>query len=639
MVLEITITKGTEVAPLEEEISDSFPCPEGDIFSLPTKDEIVNAFNDILELPGKMMGKLQEKKAEREKRIAELYKKLEEVETEEERLAILKQIEEEEHYIRTQLEGVLQKEIDEVVKTITEFVEGLADILSPYWSKDGLTRDWKKEAKDAFEELLQEFHLYVPTKIAELISALVPISFTINVLGIEINILKLVTDPAYQKEIQEKISGIDFDLQIKEKFKELKEINEKIKKLEEELADPDISIEDHVQKTEEIEKLEEQRKKLLGEIDIIYDLKDGFIDKFWQLVPEEFRQFDGEFGSAVDNKAKAKIIWKWIKKEIKEWLQNWYTKAIETLIGIFDKIWDLLSLPELPIQQLLDIMTFDVKEFIENAIKSLKEKWEKLKKQLGSDIRKLKKEIKKLKEELADPDISLEDHIKKSEELEKKEAELKKLQDEYILSKQEFGNKIRDKILNLKIFGFSIKDILGEIESAANSIEEEISEMMLALEDFKINWHKKIMFDWVKIVKKFFKAIGLGAIFEFMFLTWCDFLKLIGMPMNIGLAGLSIAGIATVASKETKNSPKPNSDDTEDDGIAYTKVEDEGQIDQTEFSVTTGTGTLHAFVDGVEIEHGSGVTISGGTATFDVAPLTQSEYDSGISKDVSLIRI
>ena len=180
----------TAVKALDEEISDSFPCPEGDIFSLPTKDEIVNAFNDILELPGKMMGKLKEKKVEREKRIAELYKKLEEVETEEERAAILKQIEEEEHYIRTQLEGVLQKEIDEVVKTITEFVDGLADILSPYWSKDGLNRDWKKEAKDAFEELLQEFHLYIPTKIAELISALVPISFTINVLGIEINILK-----------------------------------------------------------------------------------------------------------------------------------------------------------------------------------------------------------------------------------------------------------------------------------------------------------------------------------------------------------------------------------------------------------------------------------------------------------------
>ena len=75
------------------------------------------------------------------------------------------------------------------------------------------------------------------------------------------------------------------------------------------------------------------------------------------------------------------------------------------------------------------------------------------------------------------------------------------------------------------------------------------------------------------------------------------------------------------------------------DGIAYTKVKNESQVDQTEFSVTTGTGTLHAFINGVEIEHGSGVTISGGTATFDTAPLTQSEYDLGISKDVSLIRI
>ena len=39
------------VVPLEESIPSSFPCPEGDIFSLPTKADLINAFNEIASLP------------------------------------------------------------------------------------------------------------------------------------------------------------------------------------------------------------------------------------------------------------------------------------------------------------------------------------------------------------------------------------------------------------------------------------------------------------------------------------------------------------------------------------------------------------------------------------------------------------
>ena len=631
----------SKVEPLEETIAGSFPCPEGDIFSLPTKEEIVNAFNEIAALPGKMIGKVQEMKAEKAKEIADLYKQLEEADTEEARDAINKEIAEKEDYIKTQIEGVIQKEIDDVVKTVEEFVDILSDVLSPWWNTKGLNRDWQKEARDAFEELLQEFHLYIPVKIAELLSKLVPISFAINVLGISIDVLKLVTDPAYQKELQDQISGINFDLQIVEKFKELEKINDKIAKLVEELADPDISMEDHIKKSEELFALEEEKKTILGAIDIIYDLKDGFIDKFWQLVPEEFRQFDGEFG-VVDNKAKAKIIWKWIKKEIKEWLQNWYLKAIQAVLGIFDKIWSLLNLPDLPIQILIDIMNFDVKAFIASAIKAIKDQWKALKEKFQTDIGKLKDKIEKLKEELAADDISMEDYIKKSEELDKLEADLKKMQDEMFSAKDAFVKLIRDTILDLKIFGFSIGKILGaSIKSTTESIEEEISEMLFALEEFKMNFHKKILFEWVKVVKKFFSAIGLGAIFEFMFLTWCDFLKLIGMPMGINLQLPAIAGIISVVTKDTVNAPKTQ-DKGSDDGVAFTKMKNEEQIDETAFSVSTGSGTLHAFIDGVEIEEGifpNQMQKSGNTVTFNTAPLTQSEYDSGVTKDVALILI
>ena len=445
-------------------------------------------------------------------------------------------------------------------------------------------------------------------------------------MGLSIDIIKLITSPAYKQEIIDQISGVQFDLQIVDKFKEIQKINDEIDKLVEELADPDISMEDHIKKTEELEALQKKKADMLVSIDDLYKLKDEFVDKFFQMVPEEFRQFDGEFG-VLDNKAKAKIVWNYIKTEIKKYMQNTLTAVFDKLIGIFDKIWDLLGLPNLPFSQLIDIMTFDIKEFVNAVIQTLKDQWKELKESLQTDIGKLNRKIKKLKEELADPDISMEDHIKKSEELEKLIQEKKDLENKLIEEGGKFRGLIREKILGLNLFGFSIRSILGEIKSTTASIEEEISEMLLALEDFKLNWHKKILFDWVKIVKKFLSAIGLGGLFEFVFLTWCDFLKLIGMPFSIDLKLPAIAGVMTAAVVETRNDSKPNSDDTNDDGIAYASSDGE----QTAYSVTTGTGTVHAFVNGVEIEHGSGVTISGSNVTFDTAP--------ALGADVSLIKI
>ena len=620
------MTATSEVQPLEPKIPSALACPEGDIFSLPTKDEIVNAFNEIAAIPGQLQGVVQEMKAEREREIAELYKQLEEAETQEERDAIMKQIAEKENFVKTQIEGVIQEQIDDVVKTIEEFVDSLASILSPYWDKDGLNRDWQKEARDAFKELLEEFHTYIPTKIAEIISKIVPIKFEIPIMGLRIDILRLITSPSYKQEIIDQISGKQFDLQIVEKFKEVKKINEEIDKLVEELADPDISMEDHIKKTEELEALQKKKADLLVSIDDIYKLKDDFVDKFFQMVPEEFRQFDGEFG-VLDNKAKAKIVWNYIKTEVKKYMQNTLTAVFDTLIGIFDKIWKLLGLPSLPFSQLIDIMTFDIKALVDAAIQLLKDAWKELKEMLQTDIGKLNDRIEKLKEELADPDISMEDHIKKMEELEKLEQEKKDLENKLIEEGEKFRNTIREKILGLNLFGFSISSILGEIKSTTASIEEEVSEMLLALEDFKLNWHKKILFDWVKIVKKFLSAIGLGGLFEFVFLTWCDFLKLIGMPMSIDLKLPAIAGVMTAVVVETKKDTKTNSDDTSDEGIGYAN----GDGETTAYSVSSGSGTVHAFVDGVEFEHGSGVTISGNNVTFDTAP--------AIGAAVSLVKI
>ena len=160
------MTETSEVKPVEAKIPSALACPEGDIFSLPTKDEIVNAFNEMAAIPGQMQAKVQEMKAEKEKEIADLYKQLEEADTQEKRDAINKQIEEKENFVKTQIEGAIQEQIDEVTETVEEFVDTLATILSPYWDKDGLNRDWQKEAREAFKELLEEFHTYIHVKLS-----------------------------------------------------------------------------------------------------------------------------------------------------------------------------------------------------------------------------------------------------------------------------------------------------------------------------------------------------------------------------------------------------------------------------------------------------------------------------------------
>ena len=592
----------SEVKPLSEKIADKLPCPEGDIFSLPTVADLTNMFNEIAQLPGKLEAKLLEMKAEKEKEIVELTEQLNNPDlTDEERAAILEQIETKEDYIENTILGELKEEVLEVIEQITKFVDSLSEILSPYWKK-GQTRNWQKEARDAFAELLQEFHTYIPAKIAELVGKLVPALPTINIFGLEIDIIKLVVSPNYRQELKDQIGGSQFVTQIVETKKQLAELQKK-------QTNPDLTDEERDELQKQIDKLKE------GIIDL-EKLREEWVDKFFQLIPEEFRQFDGEFG-VVDPEAKAEIVFKYIKTEIKEWMQNWYVKAWEKLISIFKKIWDLLGLDFLPISELLAIMEMDIGALIEARIKSIKDKWKNTKVAKKRKIKKLVEEIEELNKETP----------LNTEELDKKHAEKKKLEEELLKEMEEFHKNVKEKLLGINIFGFDILAMIGgEIKSTAKSLEEEISEICMTLKDFKSNWHKKIMFEWVTIVKKFLSAIGLGAIFDLMFLTWCDFLKLIGMPMGVNITA-SIAGVISTVQSKTKSDSNKTQDRGSDEGVSYKQ----GDGVLTAFSVSSGTGTVHAFINGVEFEDGSGVSISGNTATFDTAP--------AIGAGVSIIKI
>ncbi len=604
-------------ASLKEAIPAGFNCPDGDIFSLPTKADLINTFNEIASLPGKLEAKILEMKAEKEKEIAELTEKLKDPNlTEEEIAEIQAQIKAKENYIENVLFGEIKEKIDETIEDIEKFIEDLADILSPFWQK-GSVRNWQKEARDAFTELLQEFHTYIPTKIAELVSKLVPFNFTISIMGLSIDILRLVASPSYKNELIDQIAGKNYLTQIISKKKQLADLQEQQK-------NPDLTLDEHADLQDRIDVLKE-------EIEALEKKREEWVDKFFKMIPEELRQFDGEFG-VIDVEAKAKLVWKYIKTEIKEWIQNAHVKAFEKLISIFKEIWDLLGLPKLPFSELLSIMTLDIGALIEARIASIKAKFQSSKAGKLVKIKQLNKQIEELKEKLAAHDISMDDHIKLSEELDKLEEEKRLLEEDLLKEVNEFHTAVRDAISNISIFGFDLRKIIGdEIKSTAESIEEEIADFALELKDFKANWHKKLLFSWVKIVKKFFNAIGLGFIFKPLFLTFCDVLKLLGMQFNINIKLPNIEGVIESTSKDVKTVQglfSKESFKNDDNDVNTFDATDDGQ---DTFAAPTTSGTLYVFKDGVRQNFGVGglgqVYMSGNSVVFRNPP-AQGEFIS-----------
>ena len=419
-------------------IPSSFPCPSGTIFTLPTKEDLVNGINDIAKIPSELRVFLVE--------------------------------------VGDQITEEAKQEVEEAIEDIEKFMESLGDLLSPYWEK-GTIRNWQKEANDAITELLADFHTYIPTKIAEIISKIVPINFNINLFGLSIDILRIF-DKAYQKELKDQIAGMTPD------FKK------KLKELEEDLKNDRITQEDY---DKMIQELMEGKSKI--------------IDKFFNLIPESLRGFDGEKYGLKCDEWKAKMTFQYIKTQIKEYLTNSLHAVFGKLIKIFDKIWKLLGLPNL-----VSLFTKpDIGAIIDGLIESAVEK------------------RKKIMEDLQKPLLSDEDKEKLQKELD------------------ELGAGIIDDIKNFSIFGFSISSIMGEIDKTVISLEEEVTEMKLALEDFVQNWQKKLLFEWVNIVKKFFDKIGLGKIFDFLTLTFCDVLKILGFPFSINVKTPNIEGVTTTA--------------------------------------------------------------------------------------------
>ena len=397
------------------------PCEGG---TLPTRADIVNAFNKLAQVPSQIqvyidsLPDIEAKvKAEKTRLEAEARAKIEDLDSDIQNFSIQSEIEsqiaDEIAQIKEQLQGIIDQ--------VEEIMELVSDILSPYWKK-GAVRNWQKEADDAWNELIQEYHMFIPAKMLEMISKVIPISFKVNVLGISIDVLKVFE--------------------------------------------------------------EEEQTRIISQIE-------SEVDKLHAMIPTEYQQFNGEFGLKCDE-WRARCTWQYVKSEIVKFCTKTLFAAFDTLIGKFKEIWDLLGLPDLPVP-----LGFDVESFIRGEIESAKQKAEQFKADAIAEVESIEQQI-----------------------------------NEFDLQSEAYGMVI-DQLEGVSLFGMSLLDVIGgSIDETVKMAEKDIDNLIKAARDFSLNWEKELLNVWIKKIKSFLDAIGLGKLLDLLTLTLCDVLPMIGIPTS-----------------------------------------------------------------------------------------------------------
>lgn len=465
--------------------SVALPCPSG---GLPTKADLTNMFNQITAIPSDIEAEIVKIKQDASQQTADLQDRITNLENEmavkagEERARVQAQIDE----LKNSPDpfGIVS-EIEDTVKDIEETIETVSDLFSPWWQK-GNIRQLEKEAEDAFTELTQEFHIFIPAKMMEMISKIIPVEFTVPILGLSIDVLK-ISDGAYQEELKAQISGVT------------EEYTTKLETLQQDL---------------ESGKLEQDAyDSALGMLD---DEKAKVLDALYMMVPEQYRYFDGEFGVECAE-WKAKLTWSYIKNEIMEYCTNSLFKLFDKLIGKFKEIWDALGLPDLPVP-----LSFDVAEWVRAGIDAV--------------IAKKDKEIQRIRDDIT----QLESDVKDFDAQKELEDQLDSIQNDIITEIGELSIPLPSP------FNISINDMMGgEIEGKVQCLEDKIHQMVTAARDWKTISMKELLNIWLKKIKKFLSAIGLGKLLSFLDLTLCDVMELVGLPLEIEipLPDLSVMGL------------------------------------------------------------------------------------------------
>ena len=160
----------------------SIPCPAT---LLPTKADLVNIFTELASVPSKIEAELA---------------------AAEERLAFDPNISDS---VRAELEQQIlnfrqtaddiRKRIDQIKDALGNFPISVTDPVYVGVSIPDL--EWERR----MTALTQEYHLYLQSKMMEIINAVLPISFSIPVLGLSIDVVKIFSDAGYRAGLKAQI--------------------------------------------------------------------------------------------------------------------------------------------------------------------------------------------------------------------------------------------------------------------------------------------------------------------------------------------------------------------------------------------------------------------------------------------------
>ena len=276
--------------------------------------------------------------------------------------------------------------------------------------------------------MIQEYHLFVQVKIMEIVNTVLPISFSVPIMGLSIDVVKLFTDPNYKAILKSQISAN--------------------------------------------------------------------VDSFYALIPDTYKVFDGTYGLEV-NDFKAEAVWNYIMSQLNKGALGILHGAFGGLIDKFSAIWEALGLPALPV-----LTDLNVEALIQARIQAI-------------------------------------------------EAQIKNLDPKDIDAAEALRREGLAALEKISLVGYSLMDLLGgEPNDFVESLEKRMDRFKTRLRDFGEEWPEFLIKEWMQKVTAFFEAIGLGALVQWITFTFCDFLKLIGLPSTI-----SIPSTITVTIPAIKNLP------------------------------------------------------------------------------------
>ncbi len=373
------------------------------------------------------------------------------------------------------LAGEEKEKFIKQAEDLQKIVDDLREFFKPYDPDFKKIEIPEKEWEIMIQRFMEEYPMYIQSQIMSILSSFV--SFTVPILGISIDVLKLCTDREYLDELGKEISGYGADMEAK------------------------------------IAALREGEWEGLSEEEIqekIEALRSEEIDRLYALLPDEYKFFDGTYG-LENSELKAKQLMDFIKNECTKFMNGQMFAGFGGIIGHFSTVWNALGLPALPVP----LEGPDVGAMIKGIIDAEKAKFDAELEKLGVDATDLDKQT--------------------------------------VIDN--FHANIERGLEDIEIFGFKVSALLGgDFVETTETLDFKIARMSAKLKEFRENWQTYLLKKWMETVTAFFDAIGLGTLTQWITFSFCDFIKLIGIPTAVDLSAFD--NISTITKTMEGLEPK-----------------------------------------------------------------------------------